>query len=874
MAKKRKYEDLSAKEREEMEMEGVKRSGVDVSIIDAGKKEFKRRQKAQPKDISAKKAAKQEIREFKKTGELPAFGEKPATEPKLKAVTDATGVETITHQTYSNPLAQPSGEGIVQPSNIIGTNVYGKSPTVDGNEKIELKAVTDVIDGNRAGNMNAYDQDIDAMSNLDEAVNMEVEGVKDSKKLLDYITEDDTDISPEIVTESFLTTDDIINESDAAIYDYAQGDPDIYAKAKEYRDQLKGAKINAREPAIEKMGVQQYYPDLNRPLRVGSYSGSIIGTSDIYVAGGGRMPIGIIDARKRALEKAGKEKAANKRKILEMAYAKGAVPIQHQVDDMSSDLIEKYMDLTGGDFSMLTDPSSALGREWFKEVNELQTFATRTKMTDNLVKQMMKDELDEKKHVPKFARKLQSMWNSGALSMSDFKKDKRKFNELEQGVQTYTSATHVLEKYKDLKLDKVPMRTDIDWNSKETANSINQAITKLKSPNYDNIYTISREFMDLKSIEEIVDTELDQNKIYLGLNEKERVSRRQGYIDYTMSLFADRLTERLTNIVTKQGQFREKMAFQKKKYADSKTTLLTNIVDGDRSIANEKSKLDLERSSALLNQGITEPNDVRRDYTSHMGFEAVIDPDNPNRLAGSVPLTNEQKKNKFDVPASSASYMIGRKLYNYNDAVRLAVNARKDYASNSEFESDHPELAGMINLNPDQKLSIKINSAEHSYGINREGERVELGMDDFGENREDAFNMYTENYSSSYETEEELAGEKGKVSVYVAGGEERGSRAEAQEIADELNAEAKEKGLPQDASVYTKTATKKKSYSTPQVVYRYNIDNKNENALAGSSLTKATKDLNLVDPDVPGSRVEESSVSYPAGSDISNLYSE
>ena len=69
----------------------------------------------------------------------------------------------------------------------------------------------------------------------------------------------------------------------------------------------------AEQAAVEKLGVQDYYPQAARNVGVGTFRGEIIGSQTIYSGAGVLAPMGLYDARKRALVKAAqsKQKAIN-----------------------------------------------------------------------------------------------------------------------------------------------------------------------------------------------------------------------------------------------------------------------------------------------------------------------------------------------------------------------------------------------------------------------------------------------------------------------------------------------------------------------------------------------------------------------------------
>lgn len=78
------------------------------------------------------------------------------------------------------------------------------------------------------------------------------------------------------------------------------------------------ARKKAPQLAIEKLGVQDYYPEIGRDIAVGTFTGSRIGSQTIYSGAGGVLPLGLYDARKRAIAADIKKKQALMDELKEM----------------------------------------------------------------------------------------------------------------------------------------------------------------------------------------------------------------------------------------------------------------------------------------------------------------------------------------------------------------------------------------------------------------------------------------------------------------------------------------------------------------------------------------------------------------------------
>lgn len=69
---------------------------------------------------------------------------------------------------------------------------------------------------------------------------------------------------------------------------------------KQLEKDLKTSIPDAPVLALEKLGVQDYYPTVGRDIAVGTFTGSRIGSQTIYTGAGGLLPMGLYDARQRA----------------------------------------------------------------------------------------------------------------------------------------------------------------------------------------------------------------------------------------------------------------------------------------------------------------------------------------------------------------------------------------------------------------------------------------------------------------------------------------------------------------------------------------------------------------------------------------------
>jgi len=96
-------------------------------------------------------------------------------------------------------------------------------------------------------------------------------------------------------------------------YDWTLSEPAIQytpTSIDEINAQASQAKKKAPQLVIEKLGVQDYYPEIGRDIAVGNFSGSYAGSRTIFSGAGGLLPLGLYDARKRAIAAEVKRKEA------------------------------------------------------------------------------------------------------------------------------------------------------------------------------------------------------------------------------------------------------------------------------------------------------------------------------------------------------------------------------------------------------------------------------------------------------------------------------------------------------------------------------------------------------------------------------------
>ena len=162
---------------------------------------------------------------------------------------------------------------------------------------------------------------------------------------------------------------------------------------KDITDQYRNLDSSIPQAVVEKLGVQDYYPEIGRDIAVGTFTGSRIGSQTIYSGAGGLLPQGLYDARKRALNDAAKAKQT----ALDKYYSGIDIAAQFKpkfnetVNDAMDNLL--YKKHGGNVSSFLADPSSR------REFARLEAVAKNVNHYDAYATSILKDAADDTKFI-------------------------------------------------------------------------------------------------------------------------------------------------------------------------------------------------------------------------------------------------------------------------------------------------------------------------------------------------------------------------------------------------------------------------------------------------------------------------------------------
>lgn len=328
----------------------------------------------------------------------------------------------------------------------------------------------------------------------------------------------------------------------------------------EFNNSAKANKRNVVEPAIEALGVQQYFPSLGSDnIRVGGYSGKVIGNVDIFVPRGGQLPFGYRDARKRAMEKQAQEKAIQAEKIKQLHYDT-ADQYQAQFDDLYMRTMDTYLKSTNYDYNELANGRSQLSREFIKTNQKFENTAKEILYVDAINKKVLED-LQSGKEVPQGVIEAIAEWKEGQLNLEEFIKDGGKFPQLAEKLKSYANIIEITDKMADQMKETGQTILPLNMNTMtpDEVLKANEAFKLKKGQDYDTFMSGVAKYFDLGQAKSQIDTAWEKNSnLYRGDGSSEDAQRQK-------AIFAENFMSKLGKTVELKQDVQANKNFERSK---------------------------------------------------------------------------------------------------------------------------------------------------------------------------------------------------------------------------------------------------------------------------------------------------------------------
>ncbi|MHC4293916.1 MAG: hypothetical protein ACYSTX_06425, partial [Planctomycetota bacterium] len=330
-----------------------------------------------------------------------------------------------------------------------------------------------------------------------------------------------------------LKISDISKEVNAIVDSEDFDDAEAEQQFRQMMKQFNSNDVEYGEPALERLGLQDYYPDINMPMQVGTYSGSIVGNNPIFVAGGGYIPMGIVDARKRALERAAANKVKQGQKLRELTLVPSAQQYQDKFNARGLEIFEKWGKAANWDYNKMLDPKEGMG--FWKEYQEYRANANRTLKIQAQYDQLIKD-LKENKHVPDWAKKAAEDWNAGIWE-SDMLADSKLLSKIEKSLRSYQNVATDGALLKDkIDSDVRPFGFIPDEDKGVDQDILNKELELLRKGSFGELLRYGKfTYVDANRIKELVETQVEYGNYF----DKEQA--KDDMFGYVSNLIADKV---------------------------------------------------------------------------------------------------------------------------------------------------------------------------------------------------------------------------------------------------------------------------------------------------------------------------------------------
>jgi hypothetical protein len=296
----------------------------------------------------------------------------------------------------------------------------------------------------------------------------------------------------------------------------------------EIYEQARQAKVKAPSLVVEKLGLQDYYPEAGRNIAVGTFTGSRIGSQTIYSGAGGLLPLGLYDARKRAIATEIKKKEALVDQLKEVPNIAKQFQPYYSEDFMN--FLSPWMD------AFKDKPEELLrNADFLKGLRQKQAVAENFLKVDanfkSLREKLVTDDGKPAAWANERMLKILNNFNAGMLpgEIEKYFDGTKNISDLEQSMREIPNAYIQADEIVKQLMDKGAVETAINMKtgkdfSPDDIKEVNSLIQQLKSPSPDyEIYDqLRRKYYDF-AYEDIAKEWIEGNMPDLPKSERDAV---------------------------------------------------------------------------------------------------------------------------------------------------------------------------------------------------------------------------------------------------------------------------------------------------------------------------------------------------------------
>jgi hypothetical protein len=454
------------------------------------------------------------------------------------------------------------------------------------------------------------------------------------------------------------------------------------------------ARKKAPSLVVEKLGIQDYYPEIGRDIAVGTFTGSRIGSQTIYSGAGGLLPLGLYDARKRAIAADIKKKEALMDQLKEIPdIAKQYKPsFTEDFFNKISPYVDAYKDNPEG---------LASDRGFLELISNQKAVAENFTKVDAYLKDLEDKIVDPKTGkpavwVPTGVLKIINNIKSGMVpgKIEDYYSGKKNIAKVLDTVRALPNALNQGDKIvqtliKDGAIERaINLKTGKDFNPKELED-MNNLIKQLKSPSpdYEVFSELKRKYYDFgyeQIAEDWVNMNMQDQPESIKKEVKESMSRYM-FSQMPKESIISTITKQANDYTTRRGQdlqiqnAREQRAFEAEQ----------------NRLAREDSITKLEIENMIENgetyRSVSTPDSPLGTYpTSQLGYTVYDKSAGKYRPLTGNQIREEQSRGKvfydrsgnvFKLPTSDPTYEQGKIDYHNKNGTVQAISTGTAYTT-------------------------------------------------------------------------------------------------------------------------------------------------------------------------------------------------
>lgn len=342
-------------------------------------------------------------------------------------------------------------------------------------------------------------------------------------------------------------------------------------------DQYRNQASNVPYAVVEKLGIQDYYPNAGRDIAVGTFSGSRIGSQTIYSGAGALLPMGLYDARKRSLVEAAKAVQKKKDEFLQVPNA----PQQFNADFQQAAYSQLYDIGAKHNWNM---NAIMKDKEAMQRVYAIKNAAKDLAYTDEIVNNIFEtlNTADGKtaSYVPEDVLQAMIEYRQGKLDVESILSGDSNVLELAGKIRNYANVTQWADKNLPEWRSKpvtLPLNLKTDKPiTEENLNELQSTYEKAKiSGDYSSYITATKEYFHLDPA--VVNAWVAQNMVGATDAQKEEVIKQAN--DYIFAQMPPAsIKESITNLKTDALGW-ARLSFDKQKDQRDRETIMTRAIN-------------------------------------------------------------------------------------------------------------------------------------------------------------------------------------------------------------------------------------------------------------------------------------------------------